>query len=471
MTAFPSEFEHTAESLSQIKSLLLSQGVDAALLKILPKNANDKNQIYIASDFGILYDLFAMTLAERGASTSTKDKSPTGRRIPEAAFDDFSWIKRDGSVVKAKRVKAIIYPQYPEARISGFQTVDNTMPPSLSVAFTKSSESARRLLVLGRMPNGACRALICFDVSEALEREVSALPGFERSKVCKRLTLDQGNRQKLERLLADVVGKPLRGCRLDAHGKTVPFSGTQVCGYTLEHALNIVPNSGKDGDLFGIELKTHTQSKVTLFTPEPDLGFYAQDFAGFMRKYGYADEEGNYRLTGVHKANVRSPRSGLTLKIKEYRQGDNDVWTAFPYDPGTPLTAKMDAVEVVLEDDAGAVAAAWSLERLMNCWGVKHNEAVYIPAQKENNHDTNEKRDGYEYIVTFDPNVMWCQKTSAEQMLRAIDDGVIFLDPAPKLHTTDPSKSKRRAQWRVNDVAQAAQALYAHVEFLNLSKL
>ncbi|MDN7899121.1 MvaI/BcnI family restriction endonuclease [Burkholderia cepacia] len=468
MTNTHSDLEHTATSLSEITEILRRVNADTALLKILPKNANDKNQIYIASDFGILYDLFDMTLSERGESTSTKDNPPRAQRIPEATFGDFAWVSRGGELIPARRAKAIIYPQYPEARLSGFQTVENTMPPCLSVSFTKTIEDRKRLLVLGRTAKGACRAMVYLDISIDLENEIKALPSFERSKVCRRLSIDLGNTQKLEKLLSAIVGRRLPGCRLNTTGQTLPFTGTQVCGYTLEHALSIIPNASKNGDLFGIELKTHTQLKVTLFTPEPDLGLYARDFAGFMTKYGYLDGEGNYRVTGIHKANVRSVKSGLTLKLREYRLED-DHWVSGPYNPNTSLTSKMDAVEVILEDDDGFVAAGWSLERLMNSWGAKHNETVYISALKENNPDPIEHADGYEYVITFSPRVMWCHRTSVEMMLKAIHDGVIFLDPAPKLHTSDPSKSKRRAQWRVNDIRKAAPALYAHVELRDLS--
>lgn len=455
--------------MSAIAGQLKSSGVEIALLKILPRNANDKNQIYLASDFGVLFDLFAMQMAERGASTSlTKGRSEPGRRIPEAVFEKFSWVRRDGSLVRAKRMKAIIYPQYPEARLSGLQAVDNAMPQSLSVEYTKQHGDAKRLLVLGKLPGGECLGLVYIGLSPELQEEIARLPGFERAKACKRLVLEQNNSQKLEALLADIVGRSLPGCRLDAAGRTLPFSGTQVCGYTLEHALNIVPNADKDGDIFGIELKTHTQIKVTLFTPEPDFGEYVQNFAQFMKKYGYQDAEGNYRLTGIHRANVPCAKSGLTLRVREHRDAEG-VRKAFPYDPDTPLTPKMDAVDVVLEDSQGEVAAGWSLERLMNCWGVKHNEVVFISASKVKNPDMDAVAQGYEHMVTFAPTVIWCRNTSAERLLKAINDGVIFLDPAHKLHATDPSQNKRRAQWRVNDITKAVHSLYADVEIRHLN--
>jgi hypothetical protein len=464
MTLFPSEFEHIANSVADIYNLLEFHGAELALLKLLPKNANDKNQIYIASDFGVLYELFDLTLAERAVSVSASVRAELGIRISEASFNKFFWMKRDGSLVEAKKVKAIVYPQYPEARLSGLQTIEGSMPQALSVGFTKLNPDAKRLLVLARLPLGACIGMVYLGLSSEFEQELALLPSFERARSCKKLTIDQGNSKKLERRLAEVLGVPLRGCRLDAYGRTLPFSGTQVCGYTLEHALGIIPNSSSDGDLYGIELKTHTQPKVTLFTPEPDGGEYVRDFSAFMKKYGYQDDDGDYRLTGIHRANVMCSKSGLTLRLREYRlTGSERAWVA--YDPRTPLTAKLDTVEVALIGQDGDVAASWSLPRLMNCWGAKHNEVVYIRADKISNPDSVQTGEGYEHLITFGTTVMWCRQTSAERLLSAINDGTLYLDPAPKLHGSNPSKNKRRSQWRVNDIGQAAKVLYASVDF------
>lgn len=271
----PSDFEHYAESLAEITTQLRALGADRAILKVLPKNANDKNQIYFASSFSPLYNNFDLSLAERGGSTSqTKDHSVPGSNIPEAVFNQFAWVKRDVTRVKAKNVKVIVYTQYPEARLSGFLSVENTMPQSLSVAYTKANSESKRLLVLGRLPGGACVGMVYLDMPAGLLKEIAGLPRLEKSKVCTVLQIDQGGAEKLFGQLARVVSRPLNGCRLDTSGNTLPFTGTQVCGYTLEHALGIIPNAGKDGDIYGIELKTHTQVKATLFTPEPDFGLY-----------------------------------------------------------------------------------------------------------------------------------------------------------------------------------------------------
>ncbi len=482
MSAQGTEFEHRIGSVASVRDLLQGLGVDLAVLKVLPKNANDKNQVYFASSFTSLYNIFDLTLAERGASTSLKATAKPGSHIPEAVFSSFEWLKPDGSRVRAKNVKVIIYTQYPEARLSGFVSVENTMPQSLSVSFTKANSDSKRVLVLGRLPGGACLAMICLDPTEAFLAEINALAGLEGSRVCKLLSIQQNYSEKLLSQLARIVAQPHKGCRLDKYGRTLPFTGTQVCGYTLEHALGIIPNSGKDGDLYGIELKTHTQPKTTLFTPEPDFGLYAENFESFMRTYGYETEGGKeFRVTGIHRANVRCNKSGLTLKVQEYHVADpsdsksdwmrdaNGKRVPFPYDASTSLTSKMDAVEVVLVDDSGNIAAGWSFERLMNNWGAKHNKAVYLAAEKQKNPDQKEFSEGFEFQVTYASRVIVCEGSSAEQMLKAIADGIIYLDPAPKFVPSDVSKNKRRAQWRVNDITSAVEHLYDSVRICDLS--
>lgn len=474
-------FEHQAHSLDEIKKTLADCQVHRAILKLLPKNANDKNQIYISTDFGVLSDEFALTFNERGASSSDKDARSVRveRNISEAVFDHFSWLKSDGTLSKAKRVKAIIYPQYPEVRLSGFTTFENTMPSSLSVSFTKRYPDAQRLLVLGARAGGDCIGIIYSNLSDGLVEEVKTLPGNDRAKACKLIEFGEPGIDHLLELLKPVVGVQLPGCRLNKMGATLPFTGTQVCGYTLEHSLGISSNSDKDGDIFGIELKTHTSKKLTLFTPEPDFGYYAEDFTGFMNRFGYLDEEGDRRLTGLHRSDIPCVKTGLVLRVTEFRVDSDGSWILnesgerkrFPYDEHSPLSAKTDGLQVVLLDANGFVAAGWSFARLMNSWGAKHNEVVYIPAEKTVNNNVAQFDQGYKVGVTFSPTVMLCQKTSAEKLYKAINDGVIFLDPAPKLHATDASKHKRRAQWRVNDISKAAKVLYEHVEYITLRSI
>lgn len=450
-------FKHSPADLAEIVTVLARHGATEAIIKPLSKNHNDKNQIYSGADFTPLYPMFDVNFALRGPSISGKKGGANkGAAIPEAVFRQFAWLDAVGREVAARDVRMIIYPQYPETRLSGFKTVENTVPEALSVAFTKANPSVPRYLVLGRRGAGEAIGLVVVDPGTQFIADVAALPPAQGSRVWRHLRLRKTAPQRLVAMLAEAAGRPLPGSRLDASGNTLAFNGTQVCGYTLEHALGIIPNSGRNGDFEGIELKTHTQSKVTLFTPEPDMGFYAQDFAGFMQTWGYPDIDGNLRLTGIHRVNVRCDKSGLTLRIMNH-------------DRGTSLAASADRdVHLGLFDDEGRLAAGWSLERMLNCWTSKHNEAVYIPATKVKCLDDDLLDKGHQHMVQFSNRVMWCRETSADRLFEALYNGTLFLDPAPKYCPGKPHLNKRRSQWRVNDIAVAARDLYRDVRVISL---
>ena len=469
-------FEHFANSLQDVRDLVASFGVDKMLLKLLPKNANDKNQVYLLRSLIDLHATFDMTISEREASTSsTKARSKPGDCIPEAIFTDFKWVDSDKQLLRARNVKAIVYTQYPEVRLSGFTTDKGTMPASLSVNYTQQYPNAKRLLVLGRTPEGGCLAFMFVGFDDHLERQIAALPGFNGSRVCKVSSIQKNHiGQLFELLRTRVIGHAHSGFRLNTMGERIAFDGTQVCGYTLEGLLGITPNSSKDGDFNGIELKVHTTPRVTLFTTEPDFGLYAENFELMIKTYGYesASTPGEWRFTGIHRANIPCAKTGLTLRVREYRPVDPENpksdWirdefgerVPFTYQPKTSLTSKINAVEVVLIDEVGVVAAGWSLERLMNNWGAKHNQAVYLAAKKTRNTNTLDFDNGFTYEITFSPEIIFCYKTSAEMLLKALAMGMIHLDPGHKFVQHDRSKNKRRCQWRVNDIYNCLSYLY-----------
>jgi hypothetical protein len=453
------QFEHAPDTLEQLGAILSKHGVHEALIKRLSQNHNDKNQIYSGSDFAPLYPMFDMEFSLRGPSSSQKKGGKSsGQQIPEAVFRNFVWLDAGGREIPASGVRMIIYAQYPETRLSGFRTTENTMPETMSVAFTKENPGAVRYLVLGRRGSGEAVAIMVTGPSKTFMEEVDRLPGATGSRVWKHLRLRATAPERLLAMLAVASGRSLPGCRLNASGQTLPFNGTQVCGYTLEHALGIVPNSDKNGDFEGIELKTHTQSKVTLFTPEPDMGAYADSFARFMTTYGYRDGNGHYRLTGVHRVGVRCDKSGLTLRVMNHERGAS-------------LASSADReVHLGLFDDSGTLAAGWSLERILNCWTSKHNEAVYIPAIKTPCDDVDLKTGGHNFLVEFSNRIMWCRQTSAEHLFEALYNGTLFLDPAPKYCPENVKLNKRRSQWRVNDISEAARDLYTDVRKISLSE-
>ena len=462
------EFNHLdifhVPNMNYVSEVLRSKGCHVALIKKIPPNANDKNQVYFHPDFSLLNAYFDLDISERGLSNSTtKLRSKPGKAIPQAVFRQFYWCDNKQNLYQAKNCKAIVYTQYPESRLSGFITQSNEMPRSMSIDYVKRPDRLDRYLVLAARSDGAAIALMLVAPSAAFVSEFNNLDYSLNSKICKVLhfsDVSQTNSAKLETILRrEVAGKTLTGCRYDKTGTTIPFTGTQVHGYTLEHACGIRPNSDKNGDYLGIELKCFTRKKLTLFTPEPDGGLYKKSFKNFMTKYGYLKDD-CYRFTGLHRAYVQNSKTGLTLKIYWWDKLSKSEFIKKAYDPQVLLAKQMRELDVVLEDDMGNIAASWSLERLMGCWGAKHNEVVYVPAVKAPNSNVTELNEGYKFQISFSENVLWCRNTTAERLLQAIDNGLVYLDPAPKYSKDDPSLNKRRSQWRVNDIYKAAAFLY-----------
>ncbi|MEZ9717354.1 MvaI/BcnI family restriction endonuclease [Vibrio cyclitrophicus] len=464
-------FDHfDIPDLDSVSNLLQEHGCHIALIKNLPKNANDKNQVYIHSDASLLNSLFDLEFNNRGQSTSTtKRSSEPGKNIPEGVFKSFSWLGSDGQLVKTSACKVIVYAQYPEARLSGFKTVDGEMPRSLSIDYTKRRDRLPRYIVMGATKSGNAVSFILVNPSSKFIEQFENLEHYFGSTICKAIKIKQETSTKrLETILRNkVAGQTLLGCRFDKDGRTIPFTGTQVHGYTLEHACEIKPNSDKNGDIFGIELKCFTRKKLTLFTPEPDGGLYKDSFPDFMTTYGYK-KDGNYRVTGLHRAYIENNKTQLTLKITclhaiKYKDEDGKKKIRYEhgyYKPDVPLTKQMIDMKVVLEDREGNTAASWSLERLLNCWGAKHNEVVYVPAIKLANEELSSLNEGYKWKIKFSDQVLWCNKTNAERLFKAIHKGMIYLDPAPKYNPHNPKENKRRSQWRLNDIYKGAVDLY-----------
>ena len=377
------DLDHTdISSLSELKALLQPHGVQTILIKKLAKNNNDKNQVYFHHDASLLNSIFELDFSTRDKSTSNKKSGQLkGKPIQEARFVNFQWVATDRSLHPVEHCKGILYHQYPEVRLSGFKSISGLMPSTMSVDYVKKHPNCSRYLAIGATQEGKAIALMIVEPEPAFSAEFQTLPFYANSKICRHIALQEeiGSNKLLELLKAHVAGKDMKGCRLKSDGKTVPFTGTQVHGYTLEHALGIRTNAGKDGDIFGIELKCFTNKKLTLFTPEPDGGLYHESFEEFMTRYGYA-KEAVYRFTGLHRAGSISEKTELALEVVCSPKG-NDSDELSNYNPDKPLSHQLNKLQVILKDSSEVIAASWSANRLLNSWGVKHREAVYVPAQ------------------------------------------------------------------------------------------
>lgn len=143
-------------SIPAALQILKSHNCETVVIKRLAKNNNDKNQVYIHKDISVFSSMFDLRFNERDESTSvTKSSSNPGERIPEAVFKHFSWVSTTGALHKVSDCKAILYAQYPETRLSRFQTNDREIPRSMSVDYTKLPDMKSRYLLIGTTKPGA----------------------------------------------------------------------------------------------------------------------------------------------------------------------------------------------------------------------------------------------------------------------------------------------------------------------------
>ena len=476
------------KNLAEIKSILARHGCVRAIVKKLARNNNDKNQIYIHHDLSLLNSIFDLNFELRGSSTSKKDNKTLGKNIPSAVFNNFFWSSRDGGLYKLRGCKAITYLQYPETRLSGFATIEGLMPKSLSVEFTKANPTSGRYLVMGALRDGTAIGMQLIDPDEQFAAEFSDLNGLAGSKICKEFTVFNGQTDtekqfdnmtdialddsaRLKKLLIErVAGKTLKGVRLRPDFVTVPFNANQAAGYTLEHACGIPSNSKGAGDYHGIELKAFSRT-VSLITTEPDGGMYKDSWNCFMREFGYLS--GNaIRVGGTHRVNMRDEKHNFTMVILcnpiIKRNGKASVENEVLFDPFRSFNEQINGLRVVLKSSSGKIAASWSIEHLMNNWGPKHTEVVYVRARQNSNSVEAEIIQGYKKKVTFEGEVIWCCKSQIKDFIHALHNGTIFLQPAHKLVPAKLSDNKRRTQWRSNNIYKAVLELYASSEILYL---
>ena len=179
-------------------------------------------------------------------------------------------------------------------------------------------------------------------------------------------------------------------------------------------------------------------------TPTPDRGFQGtHPFRAFMERWGREGDkaDGSRRFTGLHRSGTVNERTGLELVVSGYDRGKDSFLD--------PAGVAVDLVHAA----TGDCAAGWSLEKLANCWNAKHASALYIAARSR------EGAAGAEYA--YGPGWLIGQGTDVWRLLRAIDAGMVFYDPADTIYAT--GEAKVRSQWRINarDLPKAMKLLYA----------
>jgi len=410
---------------------LNSLGVTRAYMKALSNNDNSKNQIYLGPSFEALQLLPFGEILQGSAGANPNLKASV----------NFFWLSESGRLERAIYAQLILYPQYPEVRLSGFLKGCVAAPSEYlrPIAREQRTDKDGRFLILGVTPDDRIIGYLAApgrQVARSIEAEFEQLCG-------KKLFVDfpLGNQSAFSRklmLIAKLTQIVHAGWhpsqRLDAEGRMLNYEAPNAGGYTLESLFGIIPNGISEPDYLGWELKAFGGNRITLMTPEPDAGYYGENgAAAFVRKYGHDAGNDTIYFTGIHRANSRNDLTGLTLSTIDY-----DV----VHDKFTGINGGL-----ALFTDSGEPVAIWTFKRLIAHWARKHALAAYVKYEKSEI----QSRLNIRYLAPAHLG----EGTDFSKFMAAFIQGTIYYDPAPKLSkaSTPHSRVKARSQFRINSTS------------------
>lgn len=360
--------------------------VNRVLVKELAPNDNSKNQVYVGRGFASL-NLIPVR------EVSTKDPArPNEKRINFKAKLNWSWFSGRAPVT-SPHAQLILYPAYPEVRISGFL---EDCPVDSETAELMSGRLPGRVLFMGIADGGKIYSYAGSRTSKVVKhwrefkrkrsdwklewhsstnwalREIPlrrGLAGFYRMELVKGRLESGSLREVLERLQEIHRHGWHPASRLNASGQVVQSKGQNAGGNTLERLFGIASNPSKEPDFKGWELKNldAANDRVTLVTPEPDGGVYQEKGVPvFVKRFGYEDEKikKRWNFASPHYASERNARTKLVLGFEGYSRRNLKITDN---DGG-----------IVLKTTSGKVAAKWSFSNLMYDWNHKHAKVVYV---------------------------------------------------------------------------------------------
>ncbi|MBS9718524.1 MvaI/BcnI family restriction endonuclease [Pseudohalocynthiibacter aestuariivivens] len=430
--------------------MMQSHGANRFYAKQLAPNDNSKNQVYLGGGFGALniipHDAVTTDVTVRAGSVRKRDKADV----------KFFWIDEEG-LSEAPDAQLILYPKYPEVRMSGFLKGCRRAPNDLM-----RSRAEGRILIFGICPDG--RVLGYASAADRpVARELAAAGQLERTGVFLDLEVFlSGGADSRSVLLATLKRIHQKGWipsqKIGSDGRPAPYSAQNGGGYTLEAELGVSPNGYAEPDFLGWEIKQYgvgdfvnhrPKSPVTLMTPEPTGGTYRDNgVEAFLMQYGYPDKSGK-----VGRINF----GGVYAIGRDFHADTGLKLSMNGYDVGT---GKMDDLDgaLTLVDRGDRVAASWGFRGMLDHWNRKHAKAAYVPSIKQ------APPPEYQY----GSRIQLCEGTDFLLFLAAVARGQIYVDPAVKMEAANSSalKIKRRNQFRVKHPDLAA--LYREYETVSV---
>ena len=411
------EFGTLAQLIARFKDL----GATRIFCKHLSENDNSKQQVYLGSNFEVLSFFPYGDIAAYSELKQPNFKAPL----------DFFWVDSQ-QIELAKDTQLILYPAYPEVRLSGFLSGCKSAPSQNMKQVTKLSRRGfdGRVLVFGTTKDGRTLAYLAIENSQIALELLKIFSVTPKIGLFLELTLPIGsstNRASVLEALKRIHEEGfLSSRRMSSSGESIAYKARNGGGYTLEALLGIIPNSDAEPDYLGWEIKAYSRSRITLMTSEPDGGYYGEKGAkAFVLNYGHKTSNDTRYFTGNHLANRKCKTTGMTLRIFGFN----------PEDPG-----KIDVTgSICLVDAQGKNAASWSFAQLLSHWNRKHAFAAYVPYTSHGNSS----------CYLYESPILMGEHTDFTRYINALYSGYIAFDPASKVtRTQNGSKVKVRSQFR-----------------------
>ena len=446
-------FSTSITSFDMIEVLFRSVGVKQIFVKnpLAEKQDNEKNQIVLRSAGSTsIANLFPAKLELRSPSKSEK-KRHSNPGIPKIGMNlDFRWLHAKGTSSVAPDAKIIVYPQYPEARFSGFLAACQSPPDALRR--DNQAKYGKRILILGANDDGVTFGLVVTELEDAVVSVFPDLPKFEPIPILQTHEIGTPVGSSLLGLLLSelksISGKWHPSISLRPGDTTpIPFKGNQGAGFTLEALLNVPRNADKAPDKHGFELKSFKPSgKISLMTPTADLGPEGeQSFRDFMAVYGWLGARGDGRQVFNGTFRYRKPN--------KRRDGHHYMLDIHGY----PLSDVEQDIYVMLSNaDSDELVSGWSMKKLLDSWNKKHAAACYVEYERRN---YTGGLPGHDAEYRFTGRLLVCHGTSIWRYLSAIADNYVYYDPGHEI--TAKGAATVRPQWRVSVTKKIGETLGA----------
>lgn len=429
---------------------LKNNGAKRIFIKPLANNDNSKQQVYLGSDFEVIRaipsgDVYSAGMGKKGAIF----KAPL----------NFYWINLDGVTDLAPNAQIILYPKYPETRLSGFLSGcsrKKAIAPSHLMKPPTAEERAARLDTKRYLVFGVDEETVwahCSAWDGALHDELKVIVEGDETRLVASVFYEysatkESSEEKLLRKLKEIYQQgPIESCRLNSEGERITYKAKNGAGYTLEAQFGIIPNGSSDPDFMDWELKSHSSGAVTLMTPEPNVGTYLDDLEVFLRTYGTRVEPERMDFASRHNVGEKNKKTALTMHFEGY---DPDSREILEPDGG-----------LMLRDDNGVLVAGWKFEKLIFHWKTKHANTCFVSYTA-----IRETPPKYQY----GPKVVLGKGTDLKLFLNALYLSTIYYDPGVNMKWIKGKwKPKKRNQFRIS--WRNIDSLYVELKSVDLDTL